>query len=131
MARCLAAVALLSSLVIAPHPAACQTSIAYSGVLPDADGISRSVTFSGRVDGLLLSGRAIVEGNALDINGVLSPDGSVSGTVVVVANGQTLGTFEAMSDGRRLSITYFLGGRSGTVSTPLTANVIGTSSSTQ
>jgi hypothetical protein len=86
----------------------------YTAKLPDAYGMQQDVSFSGQLDGGVVTGVAQVGGNDLQVEATVGSDGSLSG--VVGGRGQLVGGFAGAvgSDGS-LVISYDLGGRSGTV----------------
>jgi len=98
--------------------ASAQTPLSYSGTLPDADGIDRSVEFSGQLIGAAFTGHVVVAGNGLQISGLVAADGSVAGTVAP-PGGEPVGTFQAQSrSDEALAVTYTFGGTTGSVSIP-------------
>jgi hypothetical protein len=133
VARTLRSALLAGGLILAAiHPVSAATPLAFQGMVPDADGIERSVTFNGERDGTALSGIVTVEGNDLKVEASIQSDGSVVGTVAL-PNGQPLGEFrgrlpssggdtstgvETMGSEGTVEYRYELGGRSGTVAAP-------------
>jgi cytoskeletal protein CcmA (bactofilin family) len=99
-------------------PPGSASALSHNSRVQDAEGIERTVHFKGRIDGSMLIGSVTVEGNVMQVKGVVGTDGSVSGTVVL-ESGESLGTFEGtLTDGETLAITYELGGMTGGLKAP-------------
>jgi hypothetical protein len=108
-----------------------SSSISFASRIPDADGIQRDVTFAGSVDAGVLAGIVTIEGNDLVVIGTVTADNSVSG-MVTLSNGDPLGSFQGwLSDGQLLRMTYDMGGRSGTCSSPPVSALVAGAASTQ
>jgi hypothetical protein len=69
LAFCLVALVILTA---SGNDAPAGQPLEYSGTLPAADGIQRSVTFKGEMDGGSITGDVVVEGNPMHVAGVVT-----------------------------------------------------------
>jgi hypothetical protein len=114
----------LRNVAASPGSTSRAISLAYSGSLPDADGIGRDVSFTGQLNGANVTGTVSVAGNIMSITATVAQDGSVTGNVVL-ADGTSLGTFRGtLASNNSMAIAYALGGRTGIATLPVGATIL-------
>jgi hypothetical protein len=110
---------------------AASAPLSWSGTLPDADGVPRSIEFKGSVSGGVVEGSIFMEGNELTLVGNIQADGSVDG-LVKTSSGAELGHVRmarpatAVRDAasKRSDFAFDLGGRSGGGSVSVTPQAV-------
>lgn len=110
--------------IVAVGSATAASPLSYSGSLPDADGISRDISFAGQQEGDAFNGDVTVAGNTMHVVGTIDKVGAATGTVSL-KTGEALGTFHVQpADSKSLAVSYQLGGRAGTLAVPVDASPV-------
>jgi len=97
-----------TGLGVADGPTPLVASVAWT----DANGTDGTLQFEGIAEGTTLSGIARGGGQEFKVDGTVSSDGSMSGTLSD-ENGGTIGTFSASLDGQYLEGSYDVAGQQG------------------
>jgi len=121
---------LLLALAACPCPGA--TPVSYVGRLPDTDGITRNIRFTGQIDGSTLKGTVVVEDTSFAVTGTFKSDGSMD-AAIALDSGESVGTVkvrvapQSVTGGAAVQpgfdVQYDLGGRTGQMRVPLDGNI--------